>query len=361
MDALGTAAVLLVLHVKKMYSDHLRASALSMLSNGVERSKVHSSIGVKRTQLKRWEQYYADSGSVWRNVDRHNKHHDACRYDRQLMDGIIYLVRTHPQALLREHSQMLKVMSEDPEGDMTRLRYSKSTVDRHLHRLGFTRKKILRLFRESSEERRRQHAVVRQRIPRRCIVSVDETHTDGSDVFRLYGRSLTHERSRLLDRDPRSVPRTSTTMAVSSDGRILGFMSVVVRERALTGADWRLFLQHLFPKLGVYTPGAPWHLQPDNCVVMFDNAPIHDADGDAFMTANGVSFLRLPPYSPDMQPIEGVFNDLKVIIRNLVYQNPALVDDPHLLQALAASFLSQRHIVGQFDRVDRVLAAVRAQ
>ena len=79
------------------------------------------------------------------------------------------------------------------------------------------------------------------------------------------------------------------------------------------------------------------------------------------MTANGVTFLRLPPYSPDMQPIEGVFNDLRVIIRNLVYNEQDLVDDPHLLQAMAASFLSQRHIIGQFDRVDRVLAAVRAQ
>jgi len=230
------------------------------------------------------------------------------------MDGLICLVRNHPHALLREHAEMLKMMSQDPAGDMTRVSFSKSTVDRHLRCLGFSRKKILRLFRESTEERRRQHTIVRQRIPRHCIFSFDETHTDGSDVFRLYGRSLTHERSQLRDRDSRSVPRTSTTMAVSSQGRILGFMSLVVREKALTGADWRLFLQQLFPKLGVYTPGVPWHLQPDNCVVMFDNAPIHDADGDAFMTANGVAFLRLPPYSPDMQPIESVFNDFKVII-----------------------------------------------
>ena len=80
--------------------------------------------------------------------------------------------------------------------------------------------------------------------------------------------------------------------------------------------------------------------------MMSDNAPIHDADGDAFMTANVVAFLRLPPYSPDMQPIEDVFNDFLVIIKILVYLNQALVDDPHLLQAMAASFLSQRHIVG---------------
>jgi len=344
-----------------MYSEDHRASALSMLSNGVERQKAHESIGVKRTQIKRWEGYYALHGSVWRNPERKNKHGDACEYNLQLMNALVTLVRNHPRAQLREHALMLKLMSQDHGGEMTELPFYKSTVDRHLRRLGFTRKQILRLFRESTEELRRQHALVRQSIPRRCIVSVNETHTDGSNVFRLYGRTLSRERSNLRDRDPRSVPRTSTTMAVSSDGRVLGLMSVIVRQKALTGADWRLFLQHLFPKLGVYMPGAPWHLQPDNCVVMFDNAPIHDADGDAFMTASGVTLLRLPPYSPDMQPIESVFNDLKVIIRNLVNNEQDLVDDPHLLQAMAASFSSQRHIIGQFDRVDRMLAAVRAQ
>ena len=240
-----------------MYSEDLRASALSMLSNGVERQKVHESIGVKRTQLKRWEGYYAQHGSVWRNPEQKNKHGDACQYDLQLMNALVTLVRNHPRALLREHAHMLKLMSQDHAGDMTELRFSKSTVDRHLRRLGFTRKKILGLFRESTEERRRQHAVVRQRIPRRCIVSVDETHTDGSDGFRLYGRTLSRERSNLRDRDPRSLPRTSTTMAVSSAGRVFGVMSVIVRQKTLTGADWRLFLQHLFHMLGVYMPGVP--------------------------------------------------------------------------------------------------------
>jgi len=36
-----------------MFCEDLRASTLSMLSNGVARQKVHESIGVKRTQLKR--------------------------------------------------------------------------------------------------------------------------------------------------------------------------------------------------------------------------------------------------------------------------------------------------------------------
>jgi len=131
-------------------------------------------------------------------------------------------------------------------------------------------------------------------------------------------------------------------MAVSADGRILGFQSFIVRDGGLKAADWRLFLQLLIPKLGVYVPGHPWHLQASNCVVMFDNAPIHTVGGDTFLANNGVPILRLPAYSPDLQPIEGLFNDLKVIIRNLVYVQPDLLDNPHLLQARAASFITRR-------------------
>jgi len=150
-------------------------------------------------------------------------------------------------------------------------------------------------------------------------------------------------------------------MAVSADGRILGFQSVIVRDGGLKAADWRLFLQLLIPKLGVYVSGRPWHLQSSNYVVMFDTAPIHTVGGDTFLGNNGMPFLQLPAYSPDLQPFEGVFNDLNVIIRNLVYVQPDLLENPHLLQARAASFITRRQIPVQFERVDKVIDAVLSQ
>jgi len=93
---------------------------------------------------------------------------------------------------------------------------------------------------------------------------------------------------------------------------------VADRDGGLKAADWRLFLQLLIPKLGVYVPGWPWHRQLSDCVVMFTNAPIHNVTDDTFLRNNGVPFWRLPAYSPDLKLIECVFNDLKVNIRNLV-------------------------------------------
>jgi len=223
-----------------------------------------------------------------------------------------------------------------------------------MRRLGFTRKVVLRLFRESLDAVCRAHAVARVRSPRRCIFSVAETHTDGGDVFRRYGRALANERSRECGRDTRSVPKTSTTMTISPNRHILVFQSVVVRDGRSKAAQWRLFLQLLRTNLGVYEPGRPWHLQTSHCVVLFDNTPIHNHVGDTFLGNTGVPFLRLPAFNQDLQPIEGIFNDLKVIFRNLVYVQPDLLDDPHSLRALAASFITRRQVVGLYERVDNV-------
>jgi len=345
----------------EMYSVDMRLVAVTMLRNGVRQSVLYKNIGVKRSIDKRCSKYYREHGSVWRDPLRQNQHHNSVWFEKTLMTSLVHLVREHARALLREHSEMLKLMRNHPSGECIALRASKSIIDRHLHEVGFTRKRSLRLFCEASAAVRRVHVLVQDNIPERCIVSVDEAHTDGGDVFRLYGRALARERDDVHGRDHRSVPRTSTTMAVSSDGRILGFQSVVVRRGALTSADCRLFLQLLIPKLGVCVPGRPWSQQSNNCVVLFDNAPIHNAGGETFLGNNGVPFLRLTPYSPDLQPIEGVFNDLKIVIRNLVSVMPDLLDDPHLLQATAASKLSRRQIIGQFDRVRKVIESIIAE
>jgi len=338
-----------------MFEAPFRYAAIAMERHQVPRATICAVIGVKSAHLERWLRYWRANQSVWRVPERQNLHEDACWLYNQLLRAILSLVREHPLALLREHSAMLRAMKSTPE--FSEIKVSKSTVDRMLRRLGFTRKVIIRLYHAANPQRRREHAVLRQMAGTACIVSIDETHTDGRDVLRPCGRALRHERLELRDLDPRVVERVSTTMAVGANGKFLGIHSVLC-ERALTGNDWRLFLGRLLPSLGRYSPGVPWNLQAPNCVLLFDNAPIHDAAGDAFLENNGRPFIRLPPYSPDLQSIEGVFNDLKVIIRNLVYFNKELVTDGVRLQALAASLLTCGQVIGQFQRVERKLALV---
>ena len=153
------------------------------------------------------------------------------------------------------------------------------------------------------------------------------------------------------------MPRTSTVIAVTATGAILGLHSCVLGPATISN-DWRIFCENFMTQLNIYLDGNPWEDQPDNCVLLFDNALIHDAATDEFLQANGVHFIRLPPYSPDLQPIEGVFNVLKCHIRTLLHEDKSLLDRPLELQALAASMITQRQVKGQLERASLVIDSV---
>jgi transposase len=73
----------------------------------------------------------------------------------------------------------------------------------------------------------------------------------------------------------------------------------------MTGAAFRAYVeQFLAPAL---KPGD---------VVVLDNLAAHKADGvRQAIAAAGASILYLPPYSPDLNPIEQLFAKLKALLR----------------------------------------------
>jgi len=240
-----------------------------------------------------------------------------------------------------------------PESDH---RYvSAATVYRVLRFHQYSRKRIKRLYAESSLAAQRAFAVLFNEIPLRCIVSIEETHTAGSYMYHKYGRSLRNVACVLRDRDPRPLARTSTMMAVTLTHGVLLSQTVIVGG-AQTADDWRLFLQCLHAQMNTYIPGLPWEMQPDACVVLYDKAGIHDQRGDDYMQANGMHFLRLPPYSPNLQPIEGVFSELKKNVRSLVYEDGRYLDKPFHLMAAAVGMLSTAQVADQFSRVSHQVA-----
>lgn len=342
-----------------MFSVELRLVAVSMINHGFSHKKVCAVVGCKRPTLAVWLRNFRSHGSVWNDEARQNAHADGVQFNEELLTAIVLVVQENPQGFLHDHAAVLQALHEYGGGIFAHLNCSSSTLSKFLRRLGFTNKVAERLFQERNDEARRQHCLLRRQIPRRCVVSIDETHTDGGDVFRLRGWAPRDERYRVLERDPRSVPRTSTIMAITGDGGILALQTCVLGP-AITSYDWRIFLGTVIERLNPFLEGAAWEDQPANCVLLFDNAGVHDAAGDAFLQANGVHFLRLPPYSPDLQPIEGVFNDLKCYVRSLVHLDRRFLDHPLLLQALAAGMITQRQVVGQFEHVDKTVEALTA-
>ena len=144
----------------------------------------------------------------------HNKHADAAVRNVDLLRAVKFLVEEEPAVLLRDHVDLLVTLATH-YSDLKNSYVSASTVYRVMRHLGFTRKRVERPFVKRSEHDQRAFAVRLNAVPLRCLVSVDETHTDGGNVNRKYRRTMKGERCELLDRDPRTVPKTSTMMAVS--------------------------------------------------------------------------------------------------------------------------------------------------
>ncbi len=131
------------------------------------------------------------------------------------------------------------------------------------------------------------------------FVFVDETGAT-TDLVRHYGRSPRGER--LVDAAPRGHWTTTTFVAGL---RASGLVAPLVIDGPMNGLGVRAYVEQAL---------AP-ALEPGDVVVM-DNLPAHKVAGvRAAIRAAGASVLYLPPYSPDLNPIEQLFAKLKALLR----------------------------------------------
>jgi transposase len=149
-----------------------------------------------------------------------------------------------------------------------------------------------------ARKRRRWHVWQRFMDPAR-FVFLDETGT-ATDMARRYGRSPSG--TRLLAAVPHAHWRTTTLVAGL---RQTGIVAPLVLDGPMTGAAFRAYVeQFLAPALA---PGD---------VVVLDNLAAHKVDGVKHaLAAAGAWILYLPPYSPDLNPIEQLFAKLKALLR----------------------------------------------
>jgi transposase len=119
-------------------------------------------------------------------------------------------------------------------------------------------------------------------------------------MTRLYGRAPRGQR--LLAQAPFGHWKTTTFVAAL---RHDGLTAPMVLDGPMTGQAFLAYVEQvLIPTL-----------EPDDIVVM-DNLPAHKiAPVRAAIAKAGAQLFLLPPYSPDMNPIEMVFSKLKTLLR----------------------------------------------
>jgi transposase len=132
------------------------------------------------------------------------------------------------------------------------------------------------------------------------VVFLDETWAK-TNMTRRYGRSS--RGTRLIEKTPCGRWQTTTFLGAL---RAEGFIAPLTVEGPINGELFRAWVeQHLVPAL--------W---PGDVVVM-DNLSSHKVRGvREAITKAGAELRYLPPYSPDLNPIELAFSKLKKLLRD---------------------------------------------
>ncbi len=124
-------------------------------------------------------------------------------------------------------------------------------------------------------------------------------------MTRLRGRAARGER--LIDKSSHGHWQTTTLIAALGIGGIL--CSTVVNG-AVNGDIFEAFIEHVLVA----------ELKPGDVVVM-DNLSSHKRQRTReLIEAAGAELAYLPPYSPDLNPIEMVFSKIKQLLRSLAYR-----------------------------------------
>lgn len=133
------------------------------------------------------------------------------------------------------------------------------------------------------------------------LVFLDESGVN-TDMARRYGRAASKER--VVDHVPLNTPKSTT---IISSIRLDGTTVSAVFEGAINGERFREYLtEHLVPTL----KAGDW--------VVMDNLASHKVTGVAdIIREAGAIPAYLPPYSPDLNPIEMMWSKIKAILRKL--------------------------------------------
>lgn len=131
------------------------------------------------------------------------------------------------------------------------------------------------------------------------LVFIDETGTT-TNMARRRGRC--RRGMRLIGRVPHGHWKTTTFVAGL---RVDAVTAPFVIDQAMNGRIFRSYVERcLVPTL---VPGG---------IVIMDNLPAHKVAGIRHaIAAAGAVLLFLPPYSPDLNPIEQLFAKLKALLR----------------------------------------------
>lgn len=243
-------------------------------------------------------QLFQRTGSV--DAKPPSKRPDLCKLDDHHQLYIISMVLDNPTLYLGEICTAIK--------DVTGTVVVPSTVCKLLGRYGFSRKKIQHIALQRNLSQRASFIANISCYPKEMLVWVDETGCERRDLLRKYGysfRGMRAECKRLLVRGT----RISAIAAMCWDK---GILDVEMTSNSVNGEMFCDFVRGTLIPCMLPFDG----LSPTSIVVM-DNCSIHHvAEVKSMLEDAGILLLYLPPYSPDLNPIEEAFGYVKGYLKS---------------------------------------------
>jgi transposase len=220
----------------------------------------------------------------------------------EMEDALKDLIDEHKTVLLDEAVDFLQ-----DEFDVT---IHRATAGRVLARLNLTYKRVTAVHPSQDPGLRADHLAERIHYRADQIVALDESAADEKTADRKFGWSLRGLPCRVRQAGRRG-RRWSVLPAMTTDG----YLAWRVYEGSFNAERFKEFIiEDVLPKMGNFFLGQ------SHSVLLLDNASSHRSamsDPDLVDALNdaGVIVCWLPPYSPDFNPIEQSFNELKQWMR----------------------------------------------
>jgi transposase len=221
-----------------------------------------------------------------------------------------------PQARIQgEGSQVLRqLVRENPDATLMELRdlfrrrtgiaVSCSTVALSLKKLKITRKKkswhATQRDKAANVKARAEFIENLPNLPADKLVFVDETSVN-------LGMTRTYARAPRGHRAEGDKPYHPDTMSLIGAMNLNGVTAALLVEGAVEGATFKVFIEQLWVPT----------LQPGDIVVL-DHLRVHKVDGiEQAIESTGAAVEYLPPYSPDLSPIESAWSKAKELLRSI--------------------------------------------
>lgn len=224
-----------------------------------------------------------------------------------------------PQAVDAPHAVVLRdLVRQQPDATLDELNASpglgcsRMAIFRALLRWRISRKKkVLHAQERDAPRTKRERRDFRRRLAREdpeALVFVDETGATTA-MTRLYGRAPIGERVE------GAVPGHWESVTLVSGVRLAGVASPMAFEGAMDTPSFESYVEQiLVPELHA------------GDVVVWDNLKPHQSRvARRLLRRAGARLIPLPPYSPDLTPIEEMYSKVKTILRSLGARTTAAV------------------------------------